>query len=579
MTLTFLFADIRDYTSFVEQHGDAQAGRLIAEFRRIVRAQLAATGGGEVKTEGDSFYLVFRTAGQAVQCGAAILHEAELFSRPDRALRVGVGIHAGEPVALEGQYVGSAVNLAARIGSAAESGELLISDTVRGLLRTSGLPPLTEHAPIQLKGIQEVPRIYSVDWHHMESMSAGEDRPDRALAPKVRGRVDLAAAGVLGLLTGLGAVRGRRPLALALAVLLSIGLVAFLTVPRNLSSQRPSIVTVAGLGTAGFSGDGGPATAAQLDRPISLAFDKEGNLYIADSTQPLNTAGQLEGYTRIRRIDRSGKIQTVAGGGSLSRFATDYPPAVHLEVDGSIAIDAADVIYVSQPDDSPYPQFVAAIDSGFRFQLIAGSFVGGAGYTGDGGPAIGAALNQPRGLAVDSTGNVYIVDSRNNVVREVRRDRTIDTIVGDGKPGYSGDGGNARSAELYAPVGVAISPDGSIFVADTNNHRVRRVDHGGNIATFAGSGRAAFGGDGGPATSADLNLPTGLAFDNAGNVYIADSGNNRVRKVSPNGTITTVAGDGTSAVLSAPYAVAVGPGGVLFIADADNHRVVTLQGG
>src|SRR6266849_9213385 len=94
MTLTFLFADIRDYTSFVEQHGDAQAGRLIAEFRRIVRAQLAATGGGEVKTEGDSFYLVFRTAGQAVQCGAAILHEAELLSRPDRALRVGVGIHA-----------------------------------------------------------------------------------------------------------------------------------------------------------------------------------------------------------------------------------------------------------------------------------------------------------------------------------------------------------------------------------------------------------------------------------------------------------------------------------------------------
>src|SRR6266849_9213386 len=128
----------------------------------------------------------------------------------------------GEPVTLDGQYVGSAVNLAARIGSAAQSGELLISDTVRGLLRTSGLPPLTEHPPIQLKGIQEVPRIYSVDWHHMESMSAGEDRPDRALTPKVRGRVELAAAAALGLLTGLGAVRGRRSLALALAVLLSI---------------------------------------------------------------------------------------------------------------------------------------------------------------------------------------------------------------------------------------------------------------------------------------------------------------------------------------------------------------------
>ena len=565
MTLTFLFADIRDYTSYVEQHGDAQAGRLIAEFRKMVRAQLAATGGGEVKTEGDSFYLVFRTAGQAVRCGAAILREAELRSRPERPLRVGVGIHAGEPIPLERQYVGSAVNLAARIGSAAESGELLISDTVRGLLRTSGLPPLTEHASMTLKGIQDVPRIYSVDWHQMESMSVGEERRRSALVPQR--------------LTGLGRVVGRRPLALGLAALLLIGLVAFLATPRAGAKLPASIITVAGLGTAGFSGDGGPATAAQLDRPISLAFDKEGNLYIADSTQQLNTAGQLEGFTRIRRIDRAGKIQTVAGGGKSSRYTSDYAPDVHLEVEGSIAIDAAGVIYVSQPDEPVYPQFVAAIDSGFRFQLIAGSFEGASGYAGDGGPATGAKLNQPRGVAVDSDGNLYIADSRNNVVREVRRDLTIDTVVGDGKPGNSGDGGKAKSAELYAPVGVAISPDGSLFIADTNNHRVRRIDHGGNIVTFAGTGRAAFGGDGGPATAADLNLPTSLAFDGAGNVYIADSGNNRVRRVAPDGTITTVAGDGTPSVLGVPSAVAVSPSGVLFVADTDNHRVVKLLGG
>jgi sugar lactone lactonase YvrE len=566
MTLTFLFADIRDYTSYVEQHGDAQAGRLIADFRKMVRAQLAATGGGEVKTEGDSFYLVFRTAGQAVRCGAAILREAELRTGSDRALRVGVGIHAGEPIPLERQYVGSAVNLAARIGSAAESGELLISDTVRGLLRTSGLPPLTEHAPMQLKGIQDVPRVFSVDWHQMESISAGEDRRGRrAFIPKR--------------LTGLGAFVGRRSLVLGVAVLLSIGLVAFLTIPRTVTTLPSSMVRVAGLGTAGFSGDGGPATAAQLDRPISLAFDKDGNLYIADSTQQLNTAGQFEGFTRIRRIDRAGKIQTVAGGGILSRYTSDYAPAVHLEIEGSIAIDVAGVIYVSQPDEPVYPQFVAAIDSGFRFQVFAGSFDGAAGYAGDGGPATGAKLNQPRGVAVDSTGNVYIADSRNNVIREVRRDLTIDTVAGDGKPGNSGDGGNAKSAELDAPVGVAISPDGSLFIADTNNHRVRRIDHGGNIVLFAGSGRAAFGGDGGPATAADLNLPTGLAFDSAGNVYIADSGNNRVRKVAPDGTITTIAGDGTPGVLGGPSAVAVSPSGVLFIADTENHRVVKLLGG
>jgi NHL repeat-containing protein len=350
-------------------------------------------------------------------------------------------------------------------------------------------------------------------------------------------------------------------------------------IPRDIPTARPSIVTVAGLGTAGFSGDGGPATAAQLDRPVSLAFDRAGNLYVADSTHQLNAGGVREPFTRIRRVDRAGNIQTVAGAGPSNPDATDYAPAVHLNTDGFIAIDSADVIYVSQLSDPCCPQFVATIDSGLRFRLIAGSFTGAAGYMGDGGPAVGARLNQPRGIALDDTGDVYIADSRNNVIREVRRDGTIDTVAGDGQRGFLGDGGSPRSAELFAPVGVAISPDGSLFIADTNNHRVRRIDHGGKIVTFAGSGRAAFGGDGGPATAAELNLPTGLAFDSAGNVYIADSGNNRVRKVSPAGTITTVAGDGTPGVLAAPSAVAISPSGVLFITDTDNHRIVKVLGG
>ena len=371
----------------------------------------------------------------------------------------------------------------------------------------------------------------------------------------------------------------RRPFASVVAVLFLIGLVAFLAVPRILPTVRPSMVTVAGLGTGGFSGDGGPATAAQLDRPISLAFDKAGNLYIADSTQVLTTAGVLDGFTRIRRIDSTGKIQTIAGGGTLHPEASDYAPAVHLGPESWITIDTADVIYLSDSGNTGSdPQLVASVDSG-RFRVIAGSFVGAGGYAGDGGPAVSAKLDQPRGVVLDSAGNVYIADSLNSVIREVRRDGTIDTVAGNGQRGYSGDGGSPRSAALFAPVGVAISHDGSLFIADTNNNRVRLIDHGGNIVTFAGSGRAAYGGDGGPATSADLNLPTGLAFDSAGNLYIADSGNNRVRKVSPNGTITTVAGDGTSAVLAAPSSIAVSPSGVLFIADTDNHRVLKLVGG
>jgi len=371
----------------------------------------------------------------------------------------------------------------------------------------------------------------------------------------------------------------RRPAALAVAVLFLIGIVAFLAIPRLLPAARPSLVTVAGLGSAGFSGDGGPATAAQLNRPVSLAFDKAGNLYVADSTLEVTLEGVLEGFTRIRRIDSTGKIQTIAGGGTLNPDASDYAPGVHLGPDSWITIDAADVMYLSDSGEGCCdPQIVATVDSG-RFRIIAGSVAGPGVYAGDGGPAIGAKLNQPHGVALDSVGNVYIADSLNNVVREVRRDRTIHTVVGNGQRGYSGDGGDPKSAQLFAPVGVAIANDGSLFIADTNNHRVRRVDSGGNIVAFAGSGRAGYGGDGGLATAADLDLPTGLAFDRAGNVYIADSGNNRVRKVSPDGTITTVAGDGTSAVLAAPSAVAVSPSGVLFITDTENHRIVKLLGG
>lgn len=370
----------------------------------------------------------------------------------------------------------------------------------------------------------------------------------------------------------------RRSVALSIAVLFVIGLVAYVAMSRTLPAARASMVTAAGLGTAGYSGDGGPATAAQLDRPVGLAFDKDGNLYVADSSQELNVGGVFDGFTRIRRIDITGKIQTVTGGGTSNPKESDYAPSVHLEPEAAIAIDAAGVIYVTFAGEPCCSQFVATIDAG-RFRLIAGSVSGPGAYAGDGGPALDAKLNQPRGVALDSGGNLYIADSQNNVIREIRRDGTIDTVAGNGQRGSSGDGGNPRSAEFFAPVGVAISPDGSLFIADANNNRVRRIDHGGNLVTFAGSGRAGFGGDGGPATAADLKLPTGLAFDNAGNVYIADSGNNRVRRVAPDGTITTIAGDGTPGVLGGPSAVAVSPSGVLFIADTDNHRVVKLVGG
>lgn len=242
-TLTFLFADLRDYTSFVEAKGDAAATLLIRDFRRIVRAQLALVGGGEIKTEGDSFYLVFTTALRAVQCAVAVLNEVELATRahPDRPMNVGIGIHAGEPVELERQFVGSAVNLTARLGSAAAAGELLISDTVRGLLRTSGLPPLTERTGITLKGINDAPRIFSVDWRAMDYLSAG-DAP-AASRPFMSRRRLVAGAGAAAVVASLGAV-----------------------VLRSSASERSGGQTVAT--------SGGPAVVLPAHGPLIFELDR-----------------------------------------------------------------------------------------------------------------------------------------------------------------------------------------------------------------------------------------------------------------------------------------------------------------
>ncbi len=163
-TKTFLFADLRDYTSFVERHGDSAAGALVATYRRLVRAEIARSEGVEVKTEGDSFFVVFDSARRAVDCAVGIVRAAERHAdrNPEQPVRVGVGVHAGEPLVQENDYVGSAVNLAARLAQNARSGEVLVTDVVRGLLRTSGLPAMEAREGLVLKGIDDPPRIYTL---------------------------------------------------------------------------------------------------------------------------------------------------------------------------------------------------------------------------------------------------------------------------------------------------------------------------------------------------------------------------------------------------------------------------------
>ena len=256
-----------------------------------------------------------------------------------------------------------------------------------------------------------------------------------------------------------------------------------------------------------------------------------------------------------------------------------FGPSLRFDAYTFLTVAPSGEIYVaSRP-------FIGWLDAERNFHIVEGAVarigarIDPAGYSGDGGPAVRARLNIPRGPAVDATGAVFFADSGNSVVRMIARDGTIATVAGNGKRGYSGEGAPATSATLFAPAAVAVSPDGSLYIADTNNHRVRRVDHGGNIATIAGTGDPGFAGDGGPATLAEIDTPLGLAFDSHANLYIADSGNNRVRKVSADGSIKTVAGNGDPRMLSAPSAVAIDPADVLYVADPGNHRISKLSGG
>jgi sugar lactone lactonase YvrE len=323
------------------------------------------------------------------------------------------------------------------------------------------------------------------------------------------------------------------------------------------------ITTIAGSAASGPSGDGGAATSAQLASPYGVAVDSGGNVYVSDTNNH-----------RIYRVDATGVITRVAGVGS-GGLSGDGGPATSAQIATpyGIAVDGAGNLYVVDRNNFR----IRRIDTTGTITTVAGTTFG---FGGDGGPATSAKLSTPSGVAVDHLGNVYITDA--NRVRVVDANGVITTFAGTGTAGSAGDGGLATSAQLAGPSGVAVDGAGNVFVADTVNSRIRRIDPAGVITTVAGT-TSGSSGDGGPATSAQLMLPFAVALDGAGSLYIADTANQTIRRVDPAGIITTVAGttlgnigDGglaTVAHLINPHGVAVDSSGNLYIADANNDRV------
>ena len=332
------------------------------------------------------------------------------------------------------------------------------------------------------------------------------------------------------------------------------------------------ITTVSGNGGTGTSGDD-VATTLAMSTPMSLALDSNGNLFIAEF-----------GTNRIRRLNTStGKIDTAIGDG-IPGFAGDAGPAnkVEMNLPTGVAVDGSGNLYFADSLNNRIRRL-----SGGNVNTFAGN--GGLSRSGDGGPAASAQLNLPTGVAVDAAGNTYISDTANHVVRRVSTSGVITNYAGTGTPGNAGDGGAAASAQLNSPQGLAVDSSGNLYIADAGNHKVRKVTNG-TISTLAGSGTAGFGGDGGAAGSALLNLPYGVALDAAGNVYIAEFASNRVRRVGTNGNIATIAGNGvsgysgdggqaTSAMLNGPQSVAVDGNGNVYIADTGNNRVRRVTAG
>jgi uncharacterized protein (TIGR03437 family) len=334
-----------------------------------------------------------------------------------------------------------------------------------------------------------------------------------------------------------------------------------------------TITTVAGNGAAAFAGDGGPATAASLNNPVSIAFAPDGGYYIADF---LNH--------RVRRVAADGTITTAAGNG-VKGYNGDGGPAINASLNDptGVAVDSQGNLYVADAANDR----IRKVDGNGMITTIAGTGAGG--FGGDGGPATAAMLDCPTRIAFDAFGSLFVADQCNHRIRKIDTNGMINTVAGSGNAGapfggFSGDGGAATAAQFKHPTAVTIDRGGNMYITDQLNNRIRRVSRTGTVTTVAGTGMAGYSGDGGPATAAALSTPGSVAVDAAGILYVADNVNHRIRRVGADAVITTVVGNGvqsstgddgpaSAATLNNPFGIAFDPLGNLFIAESGANRI------
>ena len=340
---------------------------------------------------------------------------------------------------------------------------------------------------------------------------------------------------------------------------------------RSALTLGQTIRAFAGGDVTGFAGDGGPAADARLNGPNGGAVAADGSVYIADTFNG-----------RVRRVGTDGIITTVAGTGAFSS-GPDGGQATQTPINGpgGVAIGPDGALYIAEF----FAHKVRRVDSQGIIATVAGT--GSPGFGGDGGPATAALLRNPLGIVFGPDGSLYIADSENSRIRRVGPDGVIQTVAGTGIPGYNGDDILGTNATLNDPGGVALSAQGELYIADARNNRVRRVTADGIIQTVAGMGSAGFAGDGQAAVAARLSFPSSVTLGREGSLFIADCNNARIRRVGPDGIITTYGGMGefeasgnggppTSAGMDACY-VAGGPDGTIFVIEPSNDRVRAIK--